>query len=118
MHLSTVVAALPPAPRLFTLVADAGPLTGVSATSGGGALPGTPTIASFASGIGTWALIAAVVGIFVGGLLWAFGSYSQNYQQALNGRRGVLISGVAAVLIGAGPGIINFFFTTGSQAKL
>ena len=31
-----------------------------------------------------------------------------------SGRRAVLISGLAALLIGAGPGIVSFFFNTGT----
>ena len=93
----------------------ADPSLGINVTGGGGNLPGTGMVAQLASGIGFWALIAAVVGIFVGALLWAFGSYSQNYQQAYNGRRGVIISAVAALLIGAGPHIIGFFFGQGGS---
>jgi MFS family permease len=56
-----------------------------------------------------WALIAAVVGVVVGAIMWAFGHYSQNFQQAYNGRRGVLVSGLAALLIGGAPHLIQFF---------
>jgi len=34
-------------------------------------------------------------------------------QQSLVGRRAVLVSGLAALLIGAGPAIINFFYGAG-----
>lgn len=105
-----------PSPLTALTVLAADPLSGVNPGSGAGDLPGTNIVNGLASGIGNWALIAAVVGVFVGGLLWAFGSYSQNYQQALNGRRGVLVSGVAALLVGAGPHIINFFFSQGGTA--
>ena len=39
--------------------------------------------------------------------------HSQNFQQSLVGRRAVLVSGLAALLIGAGPAIINFFYGAG-----
>ena len=44
----------------------------------------------------------------------AFGHYSQNYQQAYNGRRGVLVSALAALLIGGAPHIISFFLGQGN----
>jgi uncharacterized membrane protein len=81
------------------------------------ALPGASTLSSLANGIGTFALIAAMVGVIVGAVMWAFGHYSQNYQQALNGRKGVLVSGLAAILIGAAPILINFFLTVGQGVK-
>jgi hypothetical protein len=33
------------------------------------------------------------------------------------GRRAVLVSGLAAILIGAAPGLVNFFFTAGQGVK-
>jgi MFS family permease len=69
------------------------------------------------NGLGGWALIAAMAGVVIGAVMWAFGHYSQNYQQAYNGRKGVLVSGVAAILIGAAPMLINFFVGLGQQAK-
>jgi MFS family permease len=77
-------------------------------------LPGAATLQRLADGIGGWALIAAMMGIVIGAVLWAFGHYSQNYQQAYNGRRGVMVSALAAVLIGGAPHIISFFLSQGS----
>lgn len=81
--------------------------------SEGTALPGKTTLSHLADSLGTFALIAAMVGVMVGAVMWAFGNYSQNYQQALNGRRGVLVSALAAILIGAAPELINFFLGIG-----
>lgn len=78
-------------------------------------LPGNAILQDLASGVGHWALIASAVGIIVGGVMWAFGHFSHNYQQSYNGRRGLIVSGAAALLIGAANGIINFFFTQGSS---
>lgn len=86
---------------------------GVSLEPSDTALPGATVLHNIANGIGSWALIAAMLGIVVGAVMWAFGSYSQNYQQAYNGRRGVLVSGLAALLIGGAPHIIDFFFGQG-----
>ena len=33
------------------------------------------------------------------------------------GKRGVLVAGLAALLIGAAPAIINFFFNTGTTVR-
>jgi hypothetical protein len=54
--------------------------------------------------------------VVIGAVIWAFGHYSQNYQQAYNGRKGVMISGLAAILMGAAPHLINFFFQKGTGA--
>jgi MFS family permease len=95
---------------LFNLVAASGPALNPNANL----LPGEPVLQNLANGIGGWALIAAMLGIVVGAVLWAFGHYSQNYQQAYNGRRGVMVSALAAVLIGGAPHIIGFFLGQGT----
>jgi type IV secretory pathway VirB2 component (pilin) len=79
-------------------------------------LPGTNVLQHLADGLDSWALIAAVVGIVIGAVIWAFGHYSQNYQQAYNGRKGVMVSALAAVLMGAAPEVINFLFHSGTGA--
>jgi hypothetical protein len=76
-------------------------------------LPGETVLQQLTNGIGQWALIAALIGLVIGAAMWALGHYSQNYQQAYSGRRGVLVSGVAAVLIGGSANIINFFVAMG-----
>jgi MFS family permease len=78
-------------------------------------LPGYSVIQTLTSGLEGWALIAAMVGILVGAVMWAFGHYSQNYQQAYNGRRGVMISGLAAALIAGAPNIVTFFAGQGAH---
>ena len=52
--------------------------------------------------------------MLIGAAAWALGVHSQNFQQSLIGRRAVLVSGLAALLIGAAPPIVNFFFHTGT----
>jgi MFS family permease len=76
-------------------------------------LPGADVLKGLTNGIGAWALIAALIGVVAGSVIWAFGHYSQNYQQAYNGRKGLLVSGAAALIIGAAPAIISFFNTLG-----
>ena len=77
------------------------------------ALPGGGTLQTLTNGLGAWALIAALVGLVIGAAAWALGVHAQNFQQSMVGRRAVLVSGLAALLIGAAPPIMNFFFHTG-----
>jgi hypothetical protein len=76
-------------------------------------LPGSAALQSLANGIASWALIGALVALLLGAGLWAVGSHTQNMHQSSQGRRAVLTSLIAAVLIGAAPELINFFFKTG-----
>jgi len=80
-------------------------------------LPGAAVLSQLANGVDGWALLAAMVGVVVGAILWAFGHYSQNYQQAYNGRRGVMVSALAALLIGGAPHIVHFLFNHGGQIR-
>ena len=79
-------------------------------------LPGSATLQSLVNGLAGWALIAAMAGLVVGAGLWALGAHAQNYNQASVGRRAVLASLGAAILIGAAPVLVNFFFTAGVAA--
>jgi MFS family permease len=88
-------------------------LVDVHLTPNTGALPGGQVLQNLMNGLGGWALAAALVGLVIGAAAWALGSHSQNYQQTFVGRRAVLISGLAALLIGAGPAIVNFFWHAG-----
>jgi MFS family permease len=78
-------------------------------------LPGASVLQDLANGIGGWALMAAMLGVVIGAVIWAFGHYGHNYQQAYNGRRGVMVSALAAVLIGGAPQIISFFLDKGGK---
>src|SRR5665213_4438466 len=77
------------------------------------ALPGGQVLQNLMNGLDGWALALSLVALVIGAAAWALGSHAQNYQQTYVGRRAVLISGLAALLIGAGPAIVNFFFTAG-----
>jgi MFS family permease len=101
---------------LFRLLPGADP-TPINLTPQSTNLPGSNVLTGLANGLDFWALLAAVVGLIVGAVMWAFGHYSQNYQQAYNGRKGVLVSGLAALLIGAAPYIVAFFAGQGHQVQ-
>jgi type IV secretory pathway VirB2 component (pilin) len=80
-------------------------------------LPGGEVLQNLTDGVMGWALILALVALVVSAVAWALGSNSNNYQYSVAGRRGVVISGLAALLIGAAPAIINFFFSTGTSVN-
>ena len=77
------------------------------------ALPGGGTLQALVNGLGAWALIAALVGLVIGAAAWALGVHSQNFAQSMVGKRAVLVSALAALLIGAAPPIVNFFYGQG-----
>ncbi len=78
-------------------------------------LPGGGTLQQLINGLGAWALIAALAGLVIGAAAWALGVHAQNFQQSMVGRRAVLVSGLAALLIGAAPTIVDFFFHAGTN---
>ncbi len=88
-------------------------LTDVTLTPDPANLPGGDVLQHLTNGLGGWALIGALVALVIGAAAWALGSHAQNYQQSFTGRRTVLVAGLAALLIGAAPAIINFFFHAG-----
>jgi hypothetical protein len=77
------------------------------------ALPGGAALQQIIDGIGAWALVGSLGALLLGAALWAIGSHTQNMHQSAQGRRAVLTSLGAAILIGAAPSLINFFFKTG-----
>jgi len=87
----------------------------VNPSANGASLPGTPQLQQLIDGFSTWALMAALAGMLIGAAVWALGHHSSNYQQAANGRKGVLVSGAAAMIIGAAPTLISFFTSLGTQ---
>jgi len=78
-------------------------------------LPGSAALQQIANGIAAWALIGALVSLVLGAALWTVGSHTQNMHQSMAGRRAVVTALLAAVLIGAAPHLIDFFFKTGSS---
>lgn len=78
------------------------------------ALPGKAMVDGWVNALGAFGLVIALGALIVSAVVWATGANSQNYQYVQNGKRGVLYSVLAAVLIGGSAGLINFFFTQGS----
>jgi hypothetical protein len=90
---------------------------GLSLQPSTSALPGGGTLHQLTNGLGAWALIASLVGLIVGAAVWALGAHSNNYQHTVTGRRAVLVSALAALLIGAAPTLLNFMFAAGQSAR-
>lgn len=76
-------------------------------------VPGWNALMTIVNGIGGWALMLSLAGLVIGAAVWAIGAHAQNYQHSYAGRRAVLVSGLAALVIGAAPTLIDFFFHTG-----
>jgi len=75
--------------------------------------PGSSALQQLISGLAFWALLASLAGLFVSAIVWALSAHSGNYHHASAGRRGTIISAVAAFLVGAAPAIVNFFENLG-----
>lgn len=80
-------------------------------------LPGSNVLQQLVNGAEAWSLAIALLGAFVGAGMWALASHSHNHQFAARGRMGALISAAAALIIGAAPGLVNFFQHLGTTAR-
>jgi Family of unknown function (DUF6112) len=80
-------------------------------------LPGSNVLQQLVDGAQAWALVVALLGTFIGAGLWAVASHSHNHHHAARGRMAALVSAAAALVVGAGPGLINFFEHLGTTAK-
>ena len=89
----------------------------VSAHPNPNGLPGSNVLQQLVNGAEAWALAIALLGAFVGAALWAVASHGHNHHYAARGRMAALISGAAALIVGAAPGLVNFFQHLGSKAK-
>jgi hypothetical protein len=81
------------------------------------ALPGSNVLQQLVNGAEAWSLAAALIGAFVGAALWAIASHSHNHHYAARGRMAALVSGAAALVVGAAPGLVNFFQHLGTTAR-
>ncbi len=89
----------------------------VSAHPNPSGLPGSNVLQQLVNGAEAWALAIALLGAFIGAALWAVASHTHNPHYAARGRMAALISGASALVVGAAPGLVNFFEHLGTQAK-
>ncbi|MFL5824800.1 MAG: DUF6112 family protein [Solirubrobacteraceae bacterium] len=92
-------------------------LGAVSAHPNPKGLPGSNVLQQLVDGAEAWALAVALLGAFVGAAIWAVASHTQNHHYAARGRMAALISGASALVVGAAPGLVNFFQHLGTTAR-
>ena len=80
-------------------------------------LPGGPQAQQVVNGLGFYGFLAAVAALVIACMVWAFGSHSQNFRQVEAGKRGVLVSGGAAFVIGAAAALVTFFGNLGGAVR-
>jgi hypothetical protein len=93
------------------------PAPAVTAQPNPTALPGSNVLQQIVNGAEAWALAIALLGAFVGAALWAIASHSHNHHYAARGRMAAVISAASALVVGAAPGLVNFFQHLGTTAK-
>jgi hypothetical protein len=89
----------------------------VSAHPDPGGLPGSNVLQQIVNGAEAWALAIALLGAFVGAGLWAVASHTNSHHYAARGRMAALVSAASALVIGAAPGLVNFFQALGTKAR-
>ena len=80
-------------------------------------LPGSNVLQQLVDGAEAWALAIALLGAFIGAAIWAVASHTHNHHYAARGRMAALISGASALVVGAAPGLVNFFERLGTTAR-
>lgn len=80
-------------------------------------LPGSNVLQQIVNGADAWALAITLLGAFVGAAMWAIASHANSHHYAARGRMAALVSAGSALVIGAGPGLVNFFAHLGATAK-
>ena len=92
----------------------AGALPNIAPSSTG--LPGANIIVQLLGWLLWIALAAAFVAIVWHAVQWASGSKYDNWTSVQNGKHGVLVSGVALIVIGAAQTIVQTLFAIGQGA--
>ncbi len=92
-------------------------LADVSASPDPTGLPGSNVLQQLVNGAEAWALAIALLGAFIGAAMWAVASHTHNHQYAARGRMAAVISAASALVVGAAPGLVNFFQHLGTTAK-
>jgi hypothetical protein len=91
--------------------------TAVTAQPDPAGLPGSNVLQQLVNGADAWALAIALLGAFIGAAVWAVASHTNSHHYAARGRMAALISGASALIVGAAPGLVNFFQHLGTTAK-
>lgn len=94
---------------------DAAAKVSVSPNSDG--IPGGAAAQKLLNGAAAFALLACVGAVIWGAAQWGFGSRSNNYSQADDGKTRMLKGVGGAFGIGAAAAVINFFFDAGTAVR-
>jgi hypothetical protein len=86
----------------------------VSVSPDASGLPGGDAAQKLINGAAAFGLMACVGAVLWGAAQWGFGSKSNNYSQADDGKTRMLKGVGGAFGIGAAAAVINFFFNAGS----
>ncbi len=78
-------------------------------------LPGIAQLKTIVGAVMTVGLILSVLALVVSAVVWGFGSHSSNPHLASQGKLGVIVSCVAAVICGASVTLVNFFWNVGQS---
>jgi hypothetical protein len=78
-------------------------------------LPGISQLKTIVGAIMTIGLILSVLALVISAIVWGFGANSSNPHLASQGKLGVIISCVAAIICGASVTLINFFWNLGQS---
>lgn len=76
-------------------------------------LPGTEKLQQLVNGAYLWVLLLTLGALVVSAVVWAWGSQSNNVRAASDGRRGVGVALLAALIVGAAPMLVNWFYGLG-----
>jgi hypothetical protein len=86
---------------------------GITPNEGG--LPGLDVLKQVMGSVNLFGIIAVVGALAVSAAVWAWGHHSGGHQAEANGKKGVLVSACAALLLGSANGIVAFFSALGTQ---
>lgn len=89
-------------------------VNGVNVTPNTSGLPGITELQNIVGALLTIGLIAALGGLAISASVWAIGNHSANPVLSGRGKTGVLVSFVAAALVGGAVALINFFAGAGA----
>lgn len=84
-------------------------------TPNDGGLPGLDVLKQVMGSVNLFGIIAVVGALAVSAGVWAWGHHSGGHQAEASGKKGVLVSAGAALLLGAANGIVAFFSALGTQ---
>ncbi len=94
------------------LAADGVSNVGTNATG----LPGSAEVLSMLSGLRWYAVAICPIGILIAAAVGAVGSHSDNLGWAHKGHLGVIVGVLSALVVGATPMLVNFFYGAGAAA--